>query len=140
MKKNRIFEAYYFITLAIVIVNSIFFVKDSFFFSMNDLPSGSLQYSVSSPNNKFSVSVYKVENNLGTAVRVEAVKTDRKKYKARNIFWQTDITDVTLQWIDGDVIVINEVPINIADGGYYDCRRGMSIMTEGSISPEAKKG
>lgn len=140
MKKNRIFEAYYFITLAIVIVNSIFFVKDSFFFSMNDLPSGSLQYSVSSPNNKFSVSVYKVENNLGTAVRVEAVKTDRKKYKARNIFWQTDITDVTLQWIDGDVIIINEVPINIADGGYYDCRRGMSIMTEGSISPEAKKG
>ena len=140
MKKNRIFEAYYFITLAIVIVNSIFFVKDSFFFSMNDLPSGSLQYSVSSPNNKFSVSVYKVKNNLGTAVRVEAVKTDRKKYKARNIFWQTDITDVTLQWIDGDVIVINEVPINIADGGYYDCRRGMSIMTEGSISPEAKKG
>lgn len=140
MKKNRIFEIYYFLTLVAVIVNSVLFVKDSFFFSMNDLPSGNRQYSVSSPDNGFSVTVYRVENNLGTAVRVEALKTGEKKHKARNIFWQTDIVDVTLQWIDGDVIVINEVPINIADGGYYDCRRGMSIMTEGSISPEAQKG
>lgn len=137
MKKTAAFKIFYIAALFITLVNVFFFVKDAFFFKMSDLPNGKFAASLDSPNGVGKVSMYRVENSLGSAIRVQYNSTDGKKHT--NIFWQTDIDNADMEWINDENIKVNNIMINVAKGGYYDCRRGVSIMTEGSIEPEAKQ-
>ena len=119
------------------LVNIFFFVKDSFFSKMSDLPTGKLIATLDSSNGVGTLSMYRVENSLGSAIRVQYNDSAGKKHT--NVFWQTDIDIADMEWVNDENIMVNNIMINVAKGGYYDCRRGMSIMTEGSIEPEAKQ-
>ena len=137
MKKTAAFKIFYIAALFMTLVNIFFFVKDSFFFKMSDLPTGKLIATLDSSNGVGTLSMYRVENSLGSAIRVQYNDSAGKEHT--NVFWQTDIDIADMEWVNDENIMVNNIMINVAKGGYYDCRRGMSIMTEGSIEPEAKQ-
>lgn len=130
MKSNTFFKCFYVITFISVILNMFFMLKDTFMFSIQDLPQGKYMYSVSAPTDENKTAdIYYVSNVLGEGVRIQISENGETK----NVFWQTNISDVSIYWMNGSVISVNNMMINIAEGGYYDCRLGTSIILEGSL-------
>ncbi len=132
MKTKPLFFIVYAITLIITLVNLFFTIKSSLFADINELPEGKILYSSVSPTGNKVVNVYRIENALGTAVRAE-LKTNGKH---TNVFWQTGIDNVDIYWENNDVAVINSIPLNVAHGGFYDCRNGVSLFSAGAIEGE----
>ncbi|MBQ8202767.1 MAG: hypothetical protein IJZ75_00610 [Clostridia bacterium] len=129
MKKNIFFIIVYALTLIISAVNVAITIKDNLFFDINSLPQGNYSYSVASPTGDKVLNIYVVENSLGAAVRGEIVSGG----VAKNVFWQTDTAAVASYWENNDVVNVNELSINIAQGAVYDCRRGTSLFQEGNL-------
>ncbi len=129
MKKKIFFIFVYALTLIITAINVTISIKDSLFFDINNLPSGDLAYSLSSPSGDKTLNIYVVENSLGAAVRGEIITGENVK----NIFWQTNTDSVASFWENDDVVNIHEVSINLAQGAVYDCRRGTSLFQEGNL-------
>lgn len=128
MKKSIWFKLLYIVTAVIVVINTAINVKNALFCDIEELPSGSLQYSIQSPYGDGKVNIYLVENSVGQAIRGELqTATDTK-----NIFWQTDIENVDVYWANEESIIINNIPLNIEKGDDYDCRRGTSIFADGA--------
>lgn len=124
MKKNIVFQVLYILTFLIIIVNTVTAAVQSLYPDISDLPEGTFIKSSVSPDGNSRVDFYLVENNLGVAVRGERVSGSKRT----NIYWQTDIYDVEVQWIDEYGIVINEIPINIKTDK-FDSRRGTAIFS-----------
>ena len=129
MKKKIFFIFVYALTLIITAVNVTIAIRDSLFFDINNLPSGDLSYTISSPTGDKTLNIYVVENSIGAAVRGEIVSGDTVK----NIFWQTGTEAVNSFWENNDVVNIHQVSINLAQGAVYDCRRGTSLFQEGNL-------
>lgn len=116
-----------FLTAVVVFVNIAFLVKDSFFYSINNLPEGTFVREEFNQNLLFSTGyklrVYQVEKtrHFPSAVRVELCNDVTGE--CRNIYWQTDTEGTVISWSEDDVYVvnINGVPINIIETE-YDCR------------------
>ena len=147
MKKDIVFKLLYIVTALVMIVNVAFQMHSSLFFDINDLPKGTLNSSVTSPDGKTVVNIYTIKNTIGNAVRGEAVFESNGKVRTRNIFWQTDLENAEVEWADGHTALINGVYLNLEKGTAYDCRRGTSLFQEGaleggaadSIAPEKEK-
>ncbi len=127
--KNIGFKILYAVTFIVMATELFFGVKSSLFTDIADVPKGTLYSTSSSPSGEKTLNIYVVKNNVGVAVRGEVVKGD----DSYNIFWQTGIDSVEAVWIDNDVIMINEIPLNANDTFGYDCRRGYSLFDEGSL-------
>ncbi len=132
MKKNLPFIIVYVLAVAVTVVNTVFLVKSSVFYDINDLPKGELVETVKSPDNKSELNIYKIKNNIGVAVRGELNNSGKKT----NVFWQTGIEETQALWQDNSVVEINGVLIDVLDGGTYDSRRGVSLFQEGAIEGE----
>lgn len=128
MKKAPFFIMY-FLAITITLINTFYTVKGSVFSDINDLPNGELLYSAKSPDRSCRINIYRIKNNIGVAVRGELQVNN----KTKNVFWQTDIDDVETVWENKRVVNINGVSIDVIGGGYYDCRRGVSLFQEGAI-------
>lgn len=135
MKKTEIIlRCVYLLTAAVIIFNLVYSVRDSLFFNLDDLPAGQKILAVNSPEGDKTLTLYLVENSLGTAIRAAVCDTpDGEPY---NIYWQTgtDLTDAV--WLADGVVQINNVMIDPQNGGTYDCRRGYSLFQEGSFEGE----
>lgn len=129
MKHNLGFKLFYLITAIVVILNTAISVKNNLFFDINSLPDGALTQTVVSPDGKHTLKIYSISNSLGSAVRGELV-SDKKE---SNVFWQTGLDSVEAQWVDNNNVIIDGMPLDVVHGAVYDCRRGSSIMQEGSI-------
>ena len=127
MKKKLIFSVYL-LAFAVTVINTVFCVRDSVHFSMDNLPLGNEIHSSYSPDGSQILKVYQIKNTIGTAVRAEIAD----KNGTRNIYWQTDISDVEYSWFNDRTVIINNIRINSVEGS-YDCRRGYSIFSEGSL-------
>lgn len=130
MKKEIPFKIFYLLAAVVVILNLVITIRESAFFNIEELPSGRLLYSCESPQGKRTLNVYRVENALGTAIRGEVVKQDGER---QNVFWQTNLENVEVSWLDDSTVVIDSLILNVAKGGSYDCRRGTSLFQEGAV-------
>ena len=129
MKKKIALSAVYFLAFVVTVVNLVFSVRGSLFSDIANLPEGKYVKVTASPDQTCEIATYRIENSLGEAVRCELVKNGKK----RNVFWQTNISDVEVVWEDNRVVMINGVELDVIGGGFYDCRRGVSLFQEGSI-------
>lgn len=129
--KNIGFKILYVVTLLVTVVELGFSVKENLFTDISKLPTGKLYQSISSPaeDRPRDMNIYVVKNSLGEGVRVEIAEGDNKY----NIFWQTGIDSIEAKWLDGNTVMINEIPLNADDTFGYDCRRGYSLFDEGSL-------
>ena len=128
MKRNWVFKLIYIITAIIVVINTAISVQRSLFSDIQKLPRGEFAYSVPSPSGECKMNIYVVKNSLGVAVRGELESGKESK----NVFWQTDISDVNVFWANEESVMINNIPLNITKGDDYDCRRGTSIFADGA--------
>lgn len=126
--KNKALLGIYLLAALVIAVDLFFNVRDSMRFSMDDLPAGQELYAARSPDGAHTLTVYRVDNTLGIAVRADV----RSGGSVRNIYWQTGLDDVDYSWLDNENVMINDVVINVEEGS-YDCRRGYSIFSEGSL-------
>ena len=115
------------LAIAVVIVNVSFAVKDSFFYSMDNLPKGTLVREEFNQDLLFSTGyklrVYQIEKtrHFPSAVRVELCNDNTGECK--NIYWQTGTASTVISWNEEDIFLvnINGVPIKITEES-YDCR------------------
>ena len=126
MKSNILPRILYILAAIMIVANTVFSVINSLIPNIDDLPEGEFISSFKSPAETSEVKFYLVKNNLGTAIRGEKVNGD----KSTNIYWQTDIDTVSVQWLDEYGIVINDIPLNLKNDK-FDCRRGTAIFSDG---------
>lgn len=138
MKSKILFYFVYIAALFVTVFNVFFSIKNYLLPDINDLPKGELIQSVDSPSGKKKVNVYLVKNSMGEAIRAEL--TDKLgKADAKNIFWQTEMSNVNITWkIDG-VIYFDNIPISGTGEMPYDCRKGTSLFTDGALANELIK-
>lgn len=129
MKNNILFRILYVLAFVVMIINTAFAVFQSLFPRISDLPEGKLIKSYVSPEQGSQVDFYLVKNNLGAAVRGERVVGNRHI----NIYWQTGIDDVSVQWVDEYGIIINKIPLNLKTDR-FDSRRGTAIFSDGVLA------
>ena len=127
--KNRGFKILYIITILVIIVELGFTVKNNLFADIADVPKGDFIETYPCASCEKKMNIYLVKNSIGTAIRGE-IETEKEKY---NIFWQTGIETVDVKWINEDIIMINEKPLDVNDKLGYDCRRGYSLFDDGAI-------
>ncbi len=123
MKKNFIYSAVFILCLLISVFNVIFVIKDNFRNDISVLPEGKFLYSSMSPDGEITVSVYRADSNICSAIRAETVRIDQGGNKIkRNIFWQTESDTVIVGWMDNQTVSINEKLINVYSDDFYDSR------------------
>lgn len=129
MKNKKLFVVIYVFCLLIVFFNIFFFVKDQLFFSIEEVPQGEFIYAAMSPSGNKSAQFYRVNSPEGVAARVEVLVFDEEKneLKKNNIYWEIGKSNVTISWVDDNIITIDEAPLDLANGDSYDCRRKASF-------------
>lgn len=132
MKSYAKYALYYLIVLLVFIANIFFYVKDGFFYTMEDLPDGQYLYSAMSPDSSRSAEVYRVDTPKGCAIRVEVRTFDFSNQEdivssEKNVYWEVGKSVVTVGWEDNNIITIDSASLNVSDGETYDSRK---ITTE----------
>ncbi len=129
MKKDILFYIYIFITLLVIITNSVFLIKDNFFINIESVPEGVYSGSSVSPDGKTELKVYKIELPVGNSVRVAEVKDNIK----RNIFWQTGTEKAKIKWKSKNIVVINGIELDLKEKEFFDSRSISSIFNDGKM-------
>ena len=116
-----------FVAATVTLVNVAFCVKDTYFYSIDDLPDGTL---VREDKNwdlflseHYVLRIYQVDKNqhYPSAVRVELYNTHTKDKK--NIYWQTETQSTVISWDEENKykVNINDVWLDVRTDT-YDCR------------------
>lgn len=134
MKNGKfLFVTVYILALIVSVVNVVFAIKNTLFYDINELPEGTMISQTPSPSGERVVTVYLVENSVGSGIRAELSINGGKP---KNIFWQTGIDKIDVTWADESAIFFNSVPIDGSGKAPYDCRNGKSLFTDGALETE----
>lgn len=125
--KRKICAVLFLLSIVITALNIGFFVKDTFFYSLDNIPKGTLIREDFDQNILFStgykLKVYQVEKTkrLPAGVRVELCND--LTGECRTIYWQTKTTGTIINWSEEQdtVVSINGVTIDFSNS-VYDCR------------------
>lgn len=115
------------LTAVIILFNIAYIIRDSFFYSLDNLPVGTFIREDFNQrvlfSNGYKLRVYQVRqtDNFPAAVRVEVCNDNTGE--CRTIYWQIGTESTVISWSDSDdyVVNINGVPIDFSKT-YYDCR------------------
>ena len=115
------------LAVIITVLNVAFFVKDEFFYSMDDLPEGKLLRNEVNQNILFStgylLEIYEIpaSDKHPPAIRV-AARNDRTGRES-TVYWQIGTRESLVYWPEDEqnTVYINGVPVNYVNG-HYDCR------------------
>ena len=123
MMKNKIFRLSITIsTVIVVLFNITFFVIDSFFYNIDNLPVGEFLFSSMSPTGDYTLKMYSVYGGetLGNAIRGEIVSIENGK--VRNVYWQSDEKTAVVSWLSDSIVNINNNNVDVANNINYDWR------------------
>lgn len=115
------------VTFLVWLFNTAGLVYDSFFYQMDDLPQGEFLYSSMSPDGTYTLKMYRVQNNLGTAVRGELVRLENGQPVSENIYWQVGTDQCIAGWINDTVVSINNISLNVQNPDTFDSRRKTTL-------------
>ncbi len=128
MKTSLKYMIYYIFIFVVLIANIFFYVKDRFFYNMEELPEGQFLYSSMSPDNTRSAEVYRVDTPRGSAIRVELRSfnfSDKENVvsEEKNIYWAVDKSVVTVGWEDNNIVTVDTKTLDVSKGETYDSRK-----------------
>ena len=129
MKNNILFRILFVLAFAVIAANTVTATIQSLFPSISNLPQGEFMQSSISPEGNSRVDFYIIKNSMGVAIRGERVRGDEHD----NIYWQTNIDSVNVEWLDEKGIIINSIPLNI-ETDKFDSRKGTSIFSDGVLA------
>ena len=83
------------------VVNMGFFVRDSFFYNMEDIPEGKFLFASMSPDpyQTFTVQIYMISKENGADDGIKAVCINNATREKRTIYWQTGKTNALVSWV-----------------------------------------
>lgn len=116
--------------------NVFFFVYDNFFYSINQLPQGEHLVSATSQSGRFTVGMYKIENNMGVALRGELY--DNKTKTLKNVYWENFTDKAEIFWLNETMISINGNVIDITVD-HFDSRRPIIEDIDDAIAIKGRK-
>ena len=134
MLKKIFFKTVYVITFLVVIINTLFALHNSIHPDINDLPEGKFKASYDSPDGKSRIDIYVVNCDLGTGVKGVLINGDTSK----NIYWQTNQTNVEVQWTSNKKVVIDNISLN-SKTEVFDSRFSTAIFSEGLLRRSRRK-
>lgn len=127
MIDNKVFKTVFILLLVIVsLANCIGYVIDSFFYSMDDLPTGDYLFSSTSPDGMYTLKTYKVENCLGIAIRGELINNS-KISPPKNIYWSSEFSSAHVVWNNASLITINGIMLDLSENHTYDSRNESDV-------------
>ena len=94
------------IALVGLVLLAVRFVRWSLF-SLNALPKGELLESYPSPEGRYRIDVYLVDNDTATEWAVRAAVVHMRTRRARSIYWQYGQSEAKVRWIDEENVVIS---------------------------------
>lgn len=117
MKNHPVLTA---IIILLTVVSSLLaLVINWAFYDIDRIEPGELLVEEVSPGGEYTVKTYL--NNGGATVNYAVLGVlyfnDSKK-KPKNIYWQYEMENSTVQWNDSDTIIINGKRIDVPDGKY----------------------
>lgn len=127
MKKNAFFICFYAVTFIVILVNAIYLVGSNVFVNIADVPNGEYVSSSFSPDKSCELKVYTVSTDIGNAVRVSRTVNG----KTENVFWQTNVDDVSIVWNNNSIVFINNIRLDFEKGETFDSRSITSILNGG---------
>ena len=127
MKKNAFFICFYAVTFIVILVNAIYLVGSNVFVNIADVPNGEYVSSSFSPDKNCELRVYTVSTDIGNAVRVSRTVNG----KTENVFWQTNVDDVSIVWNNNSIVFINNIRLDFEKGETFDSRSITSILNGG---------
>lgn len=125
--KRKICAGLALLAAIVVMFNVAFMVNDSFFYTLDNLPTGTLiredfdQNVLFSTGNKLKVYQIEATKHNPAAIRVEVCNDITGESKT--IYWQTNTQQSVIHWQEGSntIVNINGVPIDFSSN-CYDCR------------------
>ncbi|MBO4432866.1 MAG: hypothetical protein J5852_04970 [Clostridia bacterium] len=133
MLKKLFFRTIYVLAFLVTVVNTVFALNGSIHPDINDLPDGKFKASYASPDGKSRIDIYVVDCDLGTGVKGVYVNGDTRK----NIYWQTDQTDVKVKWTSNKKVIIDNISLT-AKTEVFDSRFSTAIFSEGLLRRSKK--
>lgn len=127
MKKNAFFTCFYAVTFIVILVNATYLLVSNVFVNIADVPNGEYVSSSFSPDKSCELKVYTVSTDIGNAVRVSRTING----KTENVFWQTNVNDVSIVWNNNSVVFINDIRLDFEKGETFDSRSMKSILNGG---------
>ena len=137
MKAKKILFSIVAVLCGLVFAASIvFFAYDNFFFDIKQLPEGEHIVSVTTPGDRFTIAMYKVQNNMGTAVRGELF--DNKTKTTKNVYWETATDKTEVFWLNETMVSINGNVVDVTVDT-FDSRRPIINDIEDAILAKGRK-
>lgn len=102
------------------VVNMGFFVRDSFFYNMEDIPEGKFLFASMSPDpyQTFTVQIYMISKENGADDGIKAVCINNATREKRTIYWQTGKTNAMVSWDNNFVVNIDDISIDVRNQEY----------------------
>ncbi len=101
----------------VMIFNTVGLVLDTFFYTVDDVPTGEFVAAYSSPYGDAKINVYVVKNPIANAVRCEVVSGE----KTRSFYWEVGADKASVTWLDKEIVYINGRTLDI-NKSEYDSR------------------
>lgn len=102
-----------------VVASLLAFIINWAFYDIDRIEPGEFLTEEESPEGEYTVKTYL--NNGGATVNYAVLGVlhfnDSEK-KPKNIYWQYEIEDSTVQWQDSDTVIINGISIDVPNGKY----------------------
>ena len=124
---RRICGATLLICVVIIAANLAFVVKDTFYYDITNLPTGTFVRSELNQelflSEGLKLEIYQVEATAHYPAAVRAELYNVKTGERRNVYWQTGTESTVVVWNDDNIyeVGINGVTVDLRTKG-YDCR------------------
>lgn len=114
-RKIKIITALVSIILVAVAIPTVLYVK---LFTIWGIKGQEPINSVSSPDNRYTVTAYLNSGGATTSYCVLAAVKDNKTGFERNIYWQEDVNVAYIDWVDNTTVIINAVELDVKKDSY----------------------
>lgn len=137
MKAKKILFSIVAVLCGLVFAASIvLFAYDNFFFDIKQLPEGEHIVSVTTTGDHFTINMYKVQNNMGTAIRGELL--DNKTKTTKNVYWETNTDKAEVFWLNETMVSINGNVVDVTVDT-FDSRRPIINDIEDAVLAKGRK-
>lgn len=137
MKAKKILFSIVAVLCGLVFAASIvLFAYDNFFFNIKQLPEGEHIVSVTTTGDHFTINMYKVQNNMGTAIRGELL--DNKTKTTKNVYWETNTDKAEVFWLNETMVSINGNVVDVTVDT-FDSRRPIINDIEDAVLAKGRK-
>ncbi|PGQ86040.1 hypothetical protein COC52_26980 [Priestia megaterium] len=108
------------VILIIILIGS--YLIYHFFFSMNNLPEGKLIKKENSPDNTYTVELYRADSGATSSYSLRGEVINNKDNESKNIYWGYDEEKATVSWKNNHTVIINGHTLDV-EKDKYDFRR-----------------